>query len=101
MVVVAQLVRALDCGSRSRGFESRLPPKVLRINTQLKVVCFFLLYTPTLPQLYHSVLFVYKCKINYLNINFHTKKIDVVSYTRASCGFEKMHAISYSKYCSC
>lgn len=26
MVVVAQLVRALDCGSRCRGFESRLPP---------------------------------------------------------------------------
>ena len=26
MVVVAQLVRALDCGSRGRGFESRLPP---------------------------------------------------------------------------
>ena len=27
MVVVAQLVRALDCGSRCRGFESHLPPK--------------------------------------------------------------------------
>ena len=27
MVVVAQLVRALVCGTRSRGFESRLPPK--------------------------------------------------------------------------
>ena len=27
MVVVAQLVRALDCGSRGRGFESRLPPE--------------------------------------------------------------------------
>ena len=26
MVVVAQLVRALDCGSRGRGFKSRLPP---------------------------------------------------------------------------
>ena len=25
-VVVAQLVRALDCGSRGRGFEPRLPP---------------------------------------------------------------------------
>ena len=28
MVVVAQLVRALDCGSRGRGFKSRLPPKI-------------------------------------------------------------------------
>ena len=26
MVRVAQLVRALDCGSRGRGFESRLSP---------------------------------------------------------------------------
>ena len=26
MVVVAQLVRALDCGSRGRGFETRPPP---------------------------------------------------------------------------
>ncbi len=25
-VVVAQLVRALDCGSRGRGFESHHPP---------------------------------------------------------------------------
>ena len=28
MVVVAQLVRALDCGSRCRGFESHLPPSL-------------------------------------------------------------------------
>ncbi len=27
MVVVAQLVRALDCGSRGRRFEPGLPPK--------------------------------------------------------------------------
>ena len=26
-VVVAQLVRALDCGSRGRGFKSRHPPQ--------------------------------------------------------------------------
>ncbi len=26
MVVVAQLVRASDCGSEGRGFESHLPP---------------------------------------------------------------------------
>lgn len=28
MVDVAQLVRALDCGSRCRGFESHLPPDI-------------------------------------------------------------------------
>ena len=27
MVIVAQLVRALDCGSKGRGFESHLSPK--------------------------------------------------------------------------
>jgi hypothetical protein len=27
MVIVAQLVRALDCGSKGRGFETRLSPK--------------------------------------------------------------------------
>ncbi len=35
MVVVAQLVRASDCGSEGRGFESHLPPKIVnskRIN---------------------------------------------------------------------
>ena len=31
MVVVAQLVRALDCGSRGRRFEPGLPPKKARI----------------------------------------------------------------------
>ena len=29
MEVVAHLVRASDCGSEGRGFEPRLPPKVL------------------------------------------------------------------------
>ncbi len=28
MVVVAQLVRALVCGTRGRGFEPHLPPKI-------------------------------------------------------------------------
>ena len=27
MVIVAQLVRASDCGSEGRGFETRLPPQ--------------------------------------------------------------------------
>ena len=31
MVVVAQLVRALDCGSRGRRFEPGLPPKKARL----------------------------------------------------------------------
>ena len=31
MVVVAQLVRASDCGSEGRGFEAHLPPQ-LKIN---------------------------------------------------------------------
>lgn len=31
MVVVAQLVRASDCGSEGRGFETHLPPKYMVI----------------------------------------------------------------------
>ena len=31
MVDVAQLVRALVCGTRGRGFESHLPPHILKI----------------------------------------------------------------------
>ena len=32
-VGVAQLVRALDCGSRGRGFNSRLPPNVPEVQS--------------------------------------------------------------------
>ena len=32
MVVVAQLVRATDCGSVGRGFEPRLPPKTENVS---------------------------------------------------------------------
>jgi hypothetical protein len=35
MVVVAQLVRASDCGSEGRGFESHHPPESLIGNWQL------------------------------------------------------------------
>ncbi len=31
MVIVAQLVRALVCGTRGRGFESRLSPQILGV----------------------------------------------------------------------
>ena len=35
MVTVVQLVRASDCGSECRGFESHLPPKIspYKLNT--------------------------------------------------------------------
>ena len=35
MVAVVQLVRASDCGSECRGFESHLPPKIspYKLNT--------------------------------------------------------------------
>ena len=39
MVDVAQLVRAADCGSVGRGFESHLPPKKQQ---SLLVVAFFI-----------------------------------------------------------
>ncbi len=30
MVIVAQLVRASDCGSEGRGFETRLSPRIVK-----------------------------------------------------------------------
>ncbi len=38
MVIVAQLVRVLDCGSRSRGFKSRLSPQMKNF-LKLIVLC--------------------------------------------------------------
>ena len=35
MVAVVQLVRASDCGSECRGFESHLPPKKILISQAL------------------------------------------------------------------
>ena len=32
MVVVAQLVRALDCGPRGRGFKPHLPPDLFKLS---------------------------------------------------------------------
>ncbi len=40
MVVVAQLVRAPDCGSGGRGFESHLPPKKKVLFLQDLFLCF-------------------------------------------------------------
>ena len=41
MVVVAQLVRALDCGSRGRRFEPGLPPMVSKRIPDQALVGFF------------------------------------------------------------
>ncbi len=38
MVVVAQLVRALDCGSRGRRFETGLPPYKLSVRETHKII---------------------------------------------------------------
>lgn len=43
MVVVAQLVRALDCGSRGRGFKSHHPPKQKTQLTRIQLIGFFIL----------------------------------------------------------
>ena len=49
MVVVAQLVRALVCGAGCRGFESHLPPLILKRLSFMKVFFFeFCLVKPTL-----------------------------------------------------
>gem|GEM_PF-2000217 len=48
MVVVAQLVRALDCGSRGRGFKSHHPPKQKTQLTRIQLIGFFI-YKKTIP----------------------------------------------------
>ena len=40
MVIVAQLVRALVCGTRGRGFESRLSPLVIKNKAALHHAAF-------------------------------------------------------------
>lgn len=45
MVAVAQLVRASDCGSEGRGFESHLPPawrEVVNRSSVYDLFCFML-----------------------------------------------------------
>ena len=42
MVVVAQLVRALDCGSRGRRFDPGLPPKKASILIVIWIEAFFI-----------------------------------------------------------
>lgn len=45
MVVVAQLVRALDCGSRGRRFETGLPPQIKsRLISRLIGFIFYILF---------------------------------------------------------
>ena len=51
MVVVAQLVRALDCGSRGRRFETGLPPK----RTPREIEGFSSLNTPIYAKTLFSV----------------------------------------------
>ena len=41
MVDVAQLVRALDCGSRGRRFEPDLPPKYKKLPSEQLFLCLY------------------------------------------------------------
>jgi hypothetical protein len=73
MVVVAQLVRALDCGSKGRGFESHLPPKQ-RSNYCYQIVGSFILITPAT---YESIgisgeRFILGINMNQFNIRVET-----------------------------
>lgn len=44
MVVVAQLVRASDCGSEGRGFDPHLPPKNKAKADNLRLSAFFVFH---------------------------------------------------------
>ena len=41
MEIVAQLVRAPDCGSGGRGFETRLSPQVLKVDENRPFFVYF------------------------------------------------------------
>ena len=41
MVAVVQLVRASDCGSECRGFESHLPPAKEEIQKNIPLFCYY------------------------------------------------------------
>ena len=43
MVIVAQLVRASDCGSEGRGFESHHSPGLKQKSMKFMISCFFVL----------------------------------------------------------
>jgi hypothetical protein len=47
MVVVAQLVRALDCGSRGRRFDPGFPPRHLKAGTLCVPALYLLLIEST------------------------------------------------------
>ena len=49
MVDVAQLVRALDCGSRGRRFEPGLPPKSPKLLGSCGLFIFFVLLLKFIP----------------------------------------------------
>lgn len=55
MVAVAQLVRASDCGSEGRGFESPLPPMILKDGFRFMRPSFFCV-VPEARQCYGAAL---------------------------------------------
>ena len=51
MVDVVQLVRASDCGSECRGFESHLPPRINPVKRKFYgVSCFCIIYSSLLQK---------------------------------------------------
>ncbi len=65
MEIVAQLVRAPDCGSGGRGFETRLSPQVLKVDENRP---FFLSFLCILES--NIIYFeISACYINYIVCN--------------------------------
>ena len=58
MVVVAQLVRASDCGSEGRGFESHLPPGKKKAVPNMRDSPFFACYADGHRTLFLLIRFV-------------------------------------------
>ena len=58
MVVVAQLVRAPDCGSGGRGFESHLPPFRKPFHLEGLFLCFLAQLLSVLGELHMLLVYV-------------------------------------------
>ena len=77
MVDVVQLVRASDCGSECRGFESHLPPRTLKKEESSIAFLFFCVYsrrhqkkTNTFKHLIYNILLKVHKVVDHNLVNF-------------------------------
>ena len=89
MVDVVQLVRASDCGSECRGFESHLPPRTLKKEESRNAFLFFCVYSRLASKkktfkhlIYNTLLKVHKVVVhNLVNFVFFIRVLQIRNIT--------------------